>query len=235
MPWRVCATPATAETSPSPDPIAATTATPGVPGQSEEMTAGLAPLLAAVDTARAARLAADKKYTEAVDAVARDEAQVNSEKGQVAEARDVVGAYARAAYQSGPSDLVFLAGLLDAESPTELMSRADTAELVGSRKDAEYDDAQLVLATAQQAAARAAADRDRASEAARQAAADEADALAQVTDYTSKWADQLAADLGGASDQEAANSDCRSSLGGLAQPGADERRADRHCGYGAHR
>lgn len=201
----VTASPAAAlDASPSADPEPSAS---GVPGGSEDMTAGLAPLLAAVDAARADRLAADKKYAAAVDAVTRAEARVNSQKGEVADARDIVGAYARAAYQSGPSDLTFLAGLLDADSPTELMRRADTAERVGSRKDTQYDDAQLVLAKAQQAAERAAADRDRASEGAQQAAAAEADSLAQVSEYTSEWADQLAAGFGGAGDQEAANSD----------------------------
>ena len=194
---------ATALAEPSPDasPVA------GAPDPADDMTAGLAPLLAAVDGARAQRLAADQKYARAMDAVARAEAKVNSDKGVVADARDVVGAYARAAYQSGPTDLTFLAGLLDSDSPVELMRRADTAERLGSRKDTLYDDAQMVLAKAQQAAIRAADDRDRASEAAARAAAAEADALAQVSEYTSQWADQLAAGLDSGSDQEAANSD----------------------------
>ena len=201
----VSVAPASAQTDPSPSAGGTTTA--AASGESDDMTAGLAPLLAAVDAARADRLAADKKYAAAVDGVTRAEGRVNSQKGDVADARDIVGAYARAAYQSGPSDLTFLAGLLDADSPTEMMRRADTAERVGSRKDTQYDEAQAVLVKAQQAATRAAEDRDRASEAAQRAAAAEADALAQVSEYTSEWADQLAAGLGGAGDQEAANSD----------------------------
>lgn len=193
------------ESSPSaPSPSAAPSA-PADP--TDEMSAGLAPLLAVVDQARADRLEADKKYAAAVEAVAAAEAHVNSEKGAVSRARDVVGAYARAAYQSGPSELTFLAGLLDSESPVELMRRADTAERVGSRKDSVYDAAQAVLLEAQQELARANDDRDRASEAARRAATAEADALSEVTSYTSEWADRLAADLGGSGDQEAANSE----------------------------
>lgn len=179
---------------------------PAATDPTDDMTAGLAPLLAEVDQARADRLAADQRYTEAVAAVTRAEKRVTSEKGVVADARDIVGAYARAAYQSGPTDLTFIAGLLEADSPIELMRRADTAERVGTRKDTAYDAAQLVLAKAQQAAVRASENRDRASEAAARAAADEAEALAQVSEYTSRWADQLAADLDAANDQDAANS-----------------------------
>ena len=127
---------------------AAAEPSPATTDPTDDMTAGLAPLLAEVDQARADRLAADQKYTEAVAAVTRAEKRVTSEKGVVAEARDIVGAYARAAYQSGPTDLTFIAGLLEADSPIELMRRADTAERVGTRKDTAYDAAQLVLAKA---------------------------------------------------------------------------------------
>lgn len=173
----------------------------------QDMAAGLAPLLEVVDEARRERLAADLRYTEAMAGVTRAEARVNSEQGAVAAAREVVGSYARAAYQSGASDLSFLAGLLDAESAVELMRRADTAERVGSHKDTAYDAAQAVLAKAQDSLVQATADRDRASAAVQRAAGAEADALAEVTRYTGEWADQIAAGLGGATDQEVANSE----------------------------
>ena len=182
------------------DPVAEAAA------RSQEMTEGLAPLLEAVEAARNKRIAADRKYDESVAALKRAQAQVVGQQGEVGVARDVVGSYARAAYRSGPSELAFLAGLLDAESPTDLMRRADTAERVGTRKDSEYDSARQVLARAQEVAAQAVTARDRASEAAQQAAAAEADALAKVSDYTSKWADSLAAGGGGGTDQDAANS-----------------------------
>ncbi len=187
---------------PTPSPSAATTTDPA-----DDMAAGLAPLLEVVDEVRSQRLAADQKYAESMAAVTRAESRVNSERGEVADAREVVGAYARAAYQSGPTDLTFLAGLLDADSPVELMRRADTAERVGSHKDSAYDAAQAVLAKARDALNRATADRDRASAGVQRAASAEADALAEVTAYTSEWADQLAAGLGGATDQDVANSE----------------------------
>ncbi len=188
-------------------PAHATDVSPSPTQAGEDMAAGLAPLLSDVDTARAHRLAADKRFAAASAAAVRAQAEVTSQKGAVAGARDLVGDYARAAYRSGPSELAFLAGLLDSGSPTDLMRRVDTAERVGESKDTQYDRAQALLLRVQQQAEQAAAARDQASEAARTAAAAEADALAEVTDYTSRWADQLAAGLGGASDQEQANSE----------------------------
>lgn len=176
------------------------------PAEESDMAAGLAPLLAEVDDARAQRLAADKRYAAASAAAARAEAAVTSQKGAVAGARQLVGDYARAAYRSGPSELAFLAGLLDSGSPTDLMRRVDTAERVGEHKDTEYDKAQQVLARVERRAAEAGQARDRASEAVQVAATAEADALAEVTDYTGRWADQLAEGLGGATEQDRANS-----------------------------
>ena len=177
------------------------------PTVGEDMAAGLAPLLAEVDDARAQRLEADKRYAAASEAAARAEAEVTSQEGAVAGARQLVGDYARAAYRSGPSELAFLAGLLDSGSPTDLMRRVDTAERVGERKDTEYDRAQQVLARVEHRAAEAVEARDRASEAVTAAATAEAEALAEVTDYTGRWADQLADGLGGATEQDRANSD----------------------------
>ena len=190
--------------------------------QPDDMAAGLAPLLEAVDEARALRLDADKKYAEASQKTEAAEAAVSSQKGEVADARELVAAYARAAYRSGPSELAFLAGLLDSGSPTDLMRRVDDAERVGTSKDTEYDRAQQVLLKAQRTAARTAAARDRASDAVQEAASGEAAALAEVTDYTGKWADQLAADAGGATDQDRANSIAAQAWSDwLARPEAD--------------
>lgn len=224
----VCApmTPALAA-DPAADPAVTTptdpaTATDPNAEQPDDMAAGLAPLLEAVDEARALRLDADKKYAEASQKAEAAEAAVSSQKGEVADARELVAAYARAAYRSGPSELAFLAGLLDSGSPTDLMRRVDDAERVGTSKDTEYDRAQQVLLTAQRKAARAAAARDRASDAVQEAATGEAAALAEVTDYTGKWADQLAADAGGATDQDRANSIAAQAWSDwLARPEAD--------------
>ncbi|MFN8126196.1 MAG: peptidoglycan DD-metalloendopeptidase family protein [Candidatus Nanopelagicales bacterium] len=205
--------------SPSSDPGAAATG-PATPG--DDMAAGLAPLLAAADDARAERLAADKRFAEATAQAEAAQSRVTSQKGSVADARDLVGSYARAAYRSGPGELAFIAGLLDSGSPTDLMRRVDDAERVGSSKDTEYQQAQRVLLRAQRQAARAADARDRASTVAQDAAAHEAAALADITDYTGRWADQLAAAGGGSTDQDRANSVAAQAWSDwLARPEAD--------------
>ena len=59
-----------------------------------------------------------------------------------------LGNLARLAYTSGNTDLSFLAGLVDATSPQDLMSRASTAERLTDHQSVEASDAAEALAAA---------------------------------------------------------------------------------------
>ena len=190
--------------------------------QPDDMAAGLAPLLEAVDETRALRLDADKEVRRGQPEDRSRRSRREFPEGR-SRRRPRVGRRLRPRrLPVGPQRTGVLAGLLDSGSPTDLMRRVDDARAGRDQQGHRVRPAQQVLLKAQRTAARPPQHATARPTPCRRLRGGEAAALAEVTDYTGKWADQLAADAGGATDQDHANSIAAQAWSDwLARPEAD--------------
>lgn len=140
----------------------------------------------------AQRDAAEAAFDEARSKAEALRKRVERNEAKVAEARLIVGQFARTIYMSGPTDLSVMASMIDTDQPGDLVRAADEALRVGDHKDDQYDDAVELLRRNEEMKA-AAESAEKAAEASLQSIENQMLGLRrEIADGVDAWAKHLA-------------------------------------------
>lgn len=109
----------------------------------------------ALSKARVRHAKAVAAHTASMKRAAKMEKRAHRAEVAARAVRRELGNMARLAYTSGNTGLNFLAGLIDARSPEDLMDRVASAERVAGHQEVEFDDAEKARTKAEQLRAEA--------------------------------------------------------------------------------